>query len=206
MNKFSLFFSGFLTRSQQKALLFLLVFLALGKCLELVSYQGNVSPKERLAMEEALQTDVKAVIDVRTASIQELEMVPGIGEKTATKIVELRSEFGCLEDLQMVRGIGPVKFAKLKEYFVPFGVKHQKILKQEKKAEMEYDKQAQLIDINTASVDELSSVKGIGQVTAGKIAEYRACNGKFEKVEDLLKIKGIGPKKLEVISPQVFVK
>ncbi len=153
-----------------------------------------------------MKTDVKAVWDVRTAGVQELKMVPGIGEKTAAKIVELRSEFVCLEDLQMVSGIGPVKFAKLKEYFLPFGVEHQKKVKQEKKAELEYDKQAELVDVNTASIDELTSVKGIGRVTAQKIVDYRAKNGKFNTADDLLKIKGVGQKKLEVILPQVLVK
>ncbi len=56
-----------------------------------------------------------------------------------------------------------------------------------------------LIDLNTASVEQLTTVPGIGEATASKIVEYRSKIGKFESVDELIEVKGIGEKKLEVL-------
>ena len=53
------------------------------------------------------------------------------------------------------------------------------------------------ININTASASELQQVPGIGPSTAQKILDTRKSYGAFKSVDDLLAIKGIGPKKLD---------
>jgi len=53
------------------------------------------------------------------------------------------------------------------------------------------------ININTATATELQQVPGIGPSTAQKILDTRKSYGAFKSVDDLLAIKGIGPKKLE---------
>lgn len=55
------------------------------------------------------------------------------------------------------------------------------------------------VDLNTVSADELSSVPIIGEKLAKQIIEYRNRNGRFQNIEELLEVKGIGPKKLEKI-------
>ena len=55
------------------------------------------------------------------------------------------------------------------------------------------------VSINNATLDELMAVKGIGEVKAKKIIEYRNTNGKFTTLEDLTKVQGIGTKTLEKI-------
>jgi len=61
------------------------------------------------------------------------------------------------------------------------------------------------INVNTATVKELQSLPGIGQVTAERIIEYRTDHGPFAAVDDLAKVKGIGKKSLEKIRELVAV-
>jgi len=63
----------------------------------------------------------------------------------------------------------------------------------------------QLININLASVVELEQLPGVGPATAKAIVAYREKNGAFFKVEDLLKVRGIGPAKLSEILPRARV-
>ncbi len=55
----------------------------------------------------------------------------------------------------------------------------------------ERESQDTLININTASAGELTSLSGIGQSRADAIIEYRQSNGKFQSIEDIMKIPGI---------------
>lgn len=57
------------------------------------------------------------------------------------------------------------------------------------------------IDINSASWVEWTQIEGIGEVTAQKIIDDRQANGPFRSVQDLLRVKGIGPKTLEKMRP-----
>jgi competence ComEA-like helix-hairpin-helix protein len=53
------------------------------------------------------------------------------------------------------------------------------------------------VNINSASSSELQTVPGIGPATAEKILQMRKSYGTFKSVDDLLSIRGIGPKRLE---------
>ena len=57
------------------------------------------------------------------------------------------------------------------------------------------------IDLNRATVEELESVPGIGEVMAQRIVDFREQHGPFSRVDDLLKVKGIGEKSLEKLRP-----
>jgi competence protein ComEA len=62
-----------------------------------------------------------------------------------------------------------------------------------------------LLDLNTASVEELDRLPGIGPRAAQAIVDYRLKHGPFRRLEDLLNVPGIGPATLERIRPWVTV-
>jgi competence protein ComEA len=62
------------------------------------------------------------------------------------------------------------------------------------------------VNVNTASSSDLQKLPGIGAVTAQNIIDFRSENGDFSAPEDLLKVKGVGPKTLEGIRAQIEVK
>lgn len=62
-----------------------------------------------------------------------------------------------------------------------------------------------IIHINTATLDELEGLKGIGKVKAQAILDYRSENGDFLSPEELLQVDGIGPATLENILPYITV-
>lgn len=61
------------------------------------------------------------------------------------------------------------------------------------------------LNINTATVQELTALNGIGDVLAQRIVEYREKYGPYRNTQDLLNIAGIGPAKLNNIIEQIYV-
>ena len=62
-----------------------------------------------------------------------------------------------------------------------------------------------LININTATSEQLKTLSGIGDVKAQAIIDYRTEHGGFNSIDELLNVKGIGEKTLEKIRPGVTV-
>ena len=64
---------------------------------------------------------------------------------------------------------------------------------------------ALMVNINTAGKDDLKALKGIGDTRAQDIIDYRTKNGNFKTVDDLEKVKGIGPGTMKQIRANITV-
>lgn len=64
---------------------------------------------------------------------------------------------------------------------------------------------AEPVDLNTATVEQLQTVRGIGPALAKRIVAFREEHGAFDRVDDLLKVRGIGEKSLDKLRPYVRV-
>ena len=61
------------------------------------------------------------------------------------------------------------------------------------------------VNINTASLEELQTLPRIGPQIAQRILDYRKENGSFKRVEDILKVRGIGEKVFEQLKDRITV-
>ena len=64
---------------------------------------------------------------------------------------------------------------------------------------------AEKININKASIEELTTLKKIGPKIAERIVQYREENGDFKKIDDITNVKGVGEKTFEMIKEMISV-
>ena len=62
-----------------------------------------------------------------------------------------------------------------------------------------------LVDINSATLEELDTLPGIGPAIAGRIIDYRQTNGPFETIEEIQEVSGIGPVTFERLKTLITV-
>ena len=62
-----------------------------------------------------------------------------------------------------------------------------------------------LININTATADELQNIPGIGEAKAQSIISYREENGDFKSIEDIMNVSGIGEKSFEKMKDKITI-
>ncbi len=166
-------------------------------------YSDNVNSD---SLKTKLQKDYIIKIDIRTATVEELCQIKGIGEKTAQKIIDYRKEntFESTEDLLKVKGIGKKTLEKMKPNLVIFPVRELQTSDTLAVINASINHENKL-DINHASIPDLCQIKGIGEKKAKAILDYRNQINFFTNMEQLLEIKGIGKKTLAKIKEKFFI-
>ncbi len=86
--------------------------------LSTLNEQTILKDKDKLIIPKA-NTESRKRISLNNATIEELILLPGIGESTAQKIIDYRNEngyFQTIEEIMDVKGIGKAKYEKMKDY------------------------------------------------------------------------------------------
>jgi competence protein ComEA len=165
-----------------------------------------------------------ALTDLNRADRAQLEQIPGIGPGLARRIDDHRREkgpFRSVDELRQVRGIGPATLDKVRAYLhvdlppAPAEPSLEPLILERRPSTPAPDTRPTSagklqpgdppIDVNTADAAHLLRIPGIGPVTAQNILSART-DRPFSSVEDLDRVRGIGPKTLQKIRPYVVVK
>lgn len=163
-------------------------------------------------------------VNLNHADRAELLQLPGVGPNMADAILAYRDRTGgfrSVDDLQAVRGVGAKTINRLKPYLTtemksashPRQRPVELLTRKEPAPQKEQGKSQPVrnsklkpgdppLDINAASETELQRLPGIGPTLSKRIVEARE-DRPFSSVEDLRRVKGIGPKTLENLKPFV---
>jgi len=155
-------------------------------------------------------------IDLNEADAEQLRGIPGIDAKLAQRIVDDRETNGryqTVDELDRVKGIGAGTLAKIRPYVT---VKSSRTAPNETVAVALHTPATEKpltgrkgtpsepLDLNTATLEQLQTLPGIGRVLAQRIAEWRE-QTPFRSVEDLRRVRGIGETTYKNVRPYVKV-
>lgn len=143
-------------------------------------------------------------IDPNRAPRDELERLPGIGPATARRIEEERRRrpFLRAEELERVRGIGPATLARMRPHLAlpprPPAADARPSLPPSGSVGGRGEP-SRRIDVNRARAEELERLPEVGPAIARRIVRSRELHGPFRSLDDLLRVPGIGPARLDAL-------
>ncbi|KAL1496981.1 hypothetical protein ABEB36_008019 [Hypothenemus hampei] len=172
------------------------------------SHKRNLS--HTFTLPDVQEVDMQ-LININSATEEELMTLPGVNREIAKNIVEYRKAIGRyrkVEDLALVKGIGADKLDFIRPEICVLTRRNQSrnssrapsfdsLRSNESKSLSRFNK---TLDINTATVFELQSIPGVTQEIAACIVTRRNKKGKYNKLNELLKIKGINRVRLDHIA------
>ena len=206
------------TDTEQKVLLYIGAILLLGFALQMIGWTPLLHAESSAdSLLAATATDDTLKVDIRTAVTDELMALPGIGEKRSADIIAFRqlNPFTSVNQIMLVKGIGIASYQKMLPSLIRFGDeqpldKYGSTTKPKTRSKAGTKTQTKteftgMVDLNNSGVDELCSLPGIGEVKAKAIVGYRTESGKFQSIEEIMKVKGIGAKTFEKIKARLKV-
>lgn len=150
-------------------------------------------------------------LDPNHASAAELDRLPGVGPSTAAALVRSREEDGPyrrLDDLLRVRGLGPALLGRIRPHLdLPAGAAAPPPRAPGRAAPGRSPRPSAApgpVDLNKADTLALQALPGVGPALARRIVEARA-EAPFRSLEDLMRVRGIGPATLARLRPLVSV-
>ncbi len=150
----------------------------------------------------------RKIVDINSATLEDLCTLKGIGPVRAADIIEYRQKNGPFRDpadLERVKGIGPATMSRLRGKIcanpLPGNPGGKESPAHETAPVVSYmlppasaASAPVIVNINTAGVEELMTLNGIGEKRARDIIEFRESRGAFASPEDIMKVSGIGEK------------
>ncbi|MGH7553715.1 MAG: ComEA family DNA-binding protein [Longimicrobiales bacterium] len=143
-------------------------------------------------------------IDPNTASLEELRRLPRMTDALAKRIVEARERgggFRTLQDLDGVRGVG-VATLEAWSGLVTLEAAPESPARAPTSRSPTVERST-TVDLNHATAAELERLPGVGGVLAQRIVALRDTLGGFQSLEQLERVRGIGPAMLEKLKPMV---
>jgi competence protein ComEA len=137
------------------------------------------------------QKKVKPIVEINGATQEQLIEIDGVGEKLASRIIKYRDLLGGFirkEQLRKVYGMDSLNYAKIQNQI---------------SVDLTLVKR---VDVNKASMEELSKLKSVGIKRAKAIVAYRQEHGDFSSLKDLLKTQVISDSILYLIEPYILLK
>lgn len=205
---------NYLTESERKILFFILFVIVCGAILRLAGYtpkelaSSELKESNKLALQVAIGTDYIPHYDLNHVTYDELLYISGIGPSTASSILNYQETkgFAKVDDLLNIRGIGQKRLEEWRECFY---VVNEQVAPPEELVTLSTKPLTTKpvntkIDINTATLEQLVTLKGIGPAKAELIIEYRSKH-RFVKIEEIKNVKGIGEKTFEKFKDNIYI-
>ncbi|XP_035225695.1 endonuclease/exonuclease/phosphatase family domain-containing protein 1-like [Stegodyphus dumicola] len=177
------------------------------------SKNGNLS-----ATFHVLDSDQRwDLLNINSATEEQLMTLPGINRVTAENIVEYRQRIGGfkkVEDLALVSGVGATKLEQFRTEICVARRKGNGSYNSSVTQSLESlttneigarSSPSKLVNVNTANVFQLMSVCRMTQEMAANIVHYRERKGPFKTLDDLSKVKGLPPDRLAIVKMYLTV-
>lgn len=149
------------------------------------------------------------LVDINLAPAREIDRLPGVGPSLAVRIVEYRTEhgpFGSLAGLDSVPGVGEATLGRIGEMVRLSGVAGRVGGQRLPNSPSGVGPSAPILQLNSASANDLAGLPGIGPGRARAIVAYREAHGSFASINDLEKVPGIGPATVAKLRPRLDVR
>ena len=162
---------------------------------------GSPRAQRDSAMQQGRPLGSSETIDVDRAPLSELTRLPRVGPRLAKAILADRTDhgpFGSLAGLDRVPGIGPALLQNLEPHVVFSGA----VGPRGRGAGIP---SGAPLNINSATVQQLDSLPGVGPAKAAAILRYRNEHGPFSSVEQLGQVPGFGPAAVERLQDRLTV-